>query len=61
MSSLDWGRDSARPSKQFTNSEHHDEQEHERATRAPHICSIMLSPNCEHLISVAPSIKRAKS
>src|SRR4029077_1775634 len=27
----------------------------------PHICSIMLSPNCEHLISVAPSIKRAKS
>ena len=27
----------------------------------PHICSMMLSPNCEHLISVAPSIKRAKS
>ena len=26
-----------------------------------HICSITLSPNCEHLISVAPSIKRAKS
>ena len=26
-----------------------------------HICSMMLSPNCEHLISVAPSIKRAKS
>jgi hypothetical protein len=26
-----------------------------------HICSITLSPNCEHLISVAPSISRAKS
>src|SRR5205823_14219671 len=26
-----------------------------------HICSMMLLPNCEHLISVAPSIKRAKS
>src|ERR1700756_919274 len=26
-----------------------------------HMCSITLSPNCEHLISVAPSIKRAKS
>src|SRR4026209_1673964 len=26
-----------------------------------HICSMTLSPNCEHLISVAPSIKRAKS
>ena len=26
-----------------------------------HMCSITLSPNCEHLISVAPSINRAKS
>ena len=25
------------------------------------MCSMMLSPNSEHLISVAPSIKRAKS
>ena len=26
-----------------------------------HMCSMMLSPNSEHLISVAPSIWRAKS
>ena len=26
-----------------------------------YICAITLSPNSEHLISVAPSIKRAKS
>jgi hypothetical protein len=26
-----------------------------------YICAIRLSPNSEHLISVAPSIKRAKS
>ncbi len=26
-----------------------------------HMCSITLSPNAEHLISVAPSIRRAKS
>ena len=28
---------------------------------APHMCAIMLSPNSEHLICVAPSIWRAKS
>jgi hypothetical protein len=28
---------------------------------ALYMCSITLSPNCEHLISVAPSINRAKS
>ena len=27
----------------------------------PHMCEMMLSPNAEHLISVAPSINRAKS
>ena len=26
-----------------------------------HMCSIMFAPNSEHLISVAPSISRAKS
>lgn len=26
-----------------------------------HMCAMMLSPNAEHLISVAPSIRRAKS
>ena len=26
-----------------------------------YMCSIILSPNCEHLISVAPCINRAKS
>ena len=32
------------------------------AARWPsHMCSITLSPNSLHLISVAPSIKRAKS
>ena len=31
------------------------------AERPRHMCSMTLSPNCEHLISVAPSIKRAKS
>src|SRR5438552_2977169 len=29
--------------------------------RCGYMCAIMLSPNCEHLISVAPSIWRAKS
>src|SRR6476659_1597960 len=29
--------------------------------RGAHMCLIKLTPNCEHLISVAPSIKRAKS
>jgi hypothetical protein len=28
---------------------------------AHRMCAMMLSPNSEHLISVAPSIKRAKS
>jgi hypothetical protein len=31
------------------------------STATTHMCSMILSPNCEHLISVAPSIKRAKS
>ncbi len=29
--------------------------------RPAHMCAIMLSPNAEHLISVAPSISRARS
>src|SRR6266480_7109594 len=39
VSSLNLGRDSAVPPTDFV--------------ILPHICSIMLSPNCEHLISVA--------
>src|SRR5476651_933642 len=31
------------------------------AIQSNYMCAIMLSPNCEHLISVAPSISRAKS
>src|SRR5205823_12277296 len=48
VSSLNLGRDTARLSNGFS-------------SFSCHICSMMLSPNCEHLISVAPSIKRAKS
>src|SRR5437588_9762953 len=29
--------------------------------RHDYMCSIILSPNCEHLISVAPCMRRAKS
>jgi hypothetical protein len=32
-----------------------------QAERPPYMCSITLSPKAEHLISVAPSIRRAKS
>ena len=39
--------------------DHAREYEHEKLTR--YMCSIILSPNALHLISVAPSIKRAKS
>jgi len=43
------GRDGARPSKGIA------------SHTPPYMCSITLSPNAEHLISVAPSINRAKS
>ena len=39
--------------------EYEHEYEHEALTR--YMCLMMLSPNSLHLISVAPSIKRAKS